>query len=188
MKLKNNITGTHIRLRTATEDDAQFILDLRLNPKLNKYLTKTDPSVEKQKEWLRAKLYQENDYHMIIESLKGEPLGVVAVYNINPLGKTFEWGRWIVKPEAPKFTGLESALLCYELAFDHLGLQKAIFGVMHENERVISFHRRFGATIVREDPDGPWFEFTKEDFEKVREKYLRFIQGKDEEQKKEDES
>lgn len=178
MKLKNNIVGPHIRLRTVTEDDAQFILDLRLNPDLNKYIGKTDPSLEKQKEWLRTKIYEENDYYMIIESISGEPLGTVAIYNIDPVAKTFEWGRWIVKPGAPKYTSLEAGLLCNEFAFDHLKLDKTIlFGPMKENVRNISFLKRFGARLVREDPEGPLFEFTKEDFERVREKHWNFVKA-----------
>jgi RimJ/RimL family protein N-acetyltransferase len=184
VKLKNDIIGPYIRLRTATEDDAEFILSLRLNPALNKFLHETDPSVEKQKEWLRAKMDEENDYHMIIESLNGEQLGVVALYDINPVDKTFEWGRWIVKPGAPKYTALESAVLCHELAFYHLGLNKSIATPDWEHERVVSFLGRFGFTIVKENPDGPWFELTKEDFGSIREKHLEFIQTKDEEQKK----
>ena len=182
MKLKNDIIGPYIRLRTATEDDAEFILSLRLNPALNKFLHETDPSVEKQKEWLRAKMDEENDYHMIIESLNGEQLGVVALYDINPVDKTFEWGRWIVKPGAPKYTALESALLCCELAFYHLGLDKCVVAPLRESERCVSFLMRFGSTTVREDPEVICFEITKEDFESIREKHWKFIQAKDEEQ------
>jgi RimJ/RimL family protein N-acetyltransferase len=183
MKLKSDVIGIHARIRTATEDDAQFILDLRLNPDLNKFLSKTDPSVEKQKEWLRAKMDQENDYHMIVEGLNGEPLAVVAIYDIDPVDKTFQWGRWIVKPGAPKYTALESALLCHEVAFHHLGLNKSIATPYWENERCVSFLRRFGSTTVREGPVGPVFEITKEDFKSIREKHRNFIRAKDEEQK-----
>ncbi|MFH1958630.1 MAG: GNAT family N-acetyltransferase [bacterium] len=175
MKLNKKINGPHIQLRTATEDDAEFILSLRLDPLLSRYIGKTDTSIEKQRRWLREKIEKKDDYHMIIETLKGQYLGVIALYNIDSQNKTFEWGRWIIKPDAPTYTAVESALLCYFLGFKILKLERSVFGVMKENVKTISFHKKFGASVIREEPVSIWFEYTKEYFEKTTQRYKRFI-------------
>ena len=56
-RLKTEVVlGKNINLRLASENDAAFILELRLNPLLNKYIGQTDPSLEKQKEWIENSL------------------------------------------------------------------------------------------------------------------------------------
>ena len=47
------LSTKNIKLELITEDDAEMILKLRTDPKLNKFLSKTDSSIEKQKEWIR---------------------------------------------------------------------------------------------------------------------------------------
>jgi RimJ/RimL family protein N-acetyltransferase len=175
MRLVDRITGPHMHLRTAEEDDAGFILTLRLDPDLSKYIGSTDASIEKQRHWLRQKIHQENDYHMIIEANDASLLGVIALYHIDFEKKTFEWGRWIVKPAAPPYTALESALLCYILGFEILNLEKAVLGVMNDNVRTISFHKKFGATLVRQDSEAVWFEYTVKDFDAAKKRYSRYL-------------
>jgi len=177
MRLKDNIAGKHVLLRTAEEADAEFILKLRLNPKLNKFLNETDPSVEKQKAWISAKQRDPNDYHMIIQGLDGAALGVIAVYDIDYKEKTFEWGRWIIAENAPYYAAIESALLVYHLAFDILNLELALFGVQLQNAKVISFHKQCGAKITKEDEKGAYFSFSKKDFSAFSKRYKKFLPG-----------
>ena len=42
-----------ISVRLVEEDDAEFILKLRTNRKLSRYLHKTDADIEKQIQWIR---------------------------------------------------------------------------------------------------------------------------------------
>jgi RimJ/RimL family protein N-acetyltransferase len=177
VKLDQVIDGPHLQLRTATADDAGFILDLRLDPVLSKHIGETDPSVEKQRIWLQERMDMKDDYHMIIETPDGDPLGLIALYSIDTQDKTFEWGRWIVKPTAPKYTAVESALLCYGLGFEILGLEKSVFGVMKDNARTLSFHKKFGASLTHEETDSIWFEFTKTDFKAATKKFSRFVKS-----------
>ena len=150
MKLMQPLEGRYVSLRTAEESDAEFILSLRLDPKLSRFLKKTDPNVEKQRDWIRSKIAQEGDYHMIVEDTgKGEPVGVIAIYDIRD--GVFEIGRWIIEPGKPVSVAIESFYLAYRLAFDELGLQVTESKVRLDNRTVLEFHQRYGAELMKSD-------------------------------------
>ena len=88
------ITGKNSNLRIASENDADFILELRLNPLLNRFIGETDPSVEVQKQWIKKTFESEHDFHFIIEDKNSVPAGTIAVYGIDYNKSIAEWGRW----------------------------------------------------------------------------------------------
>ena len=51
--------GLHVRL--VREEDAEFIVKLRTDPKLGRYIHATDNNVEKQRKWIRDYKKREND-------------------------------------------------------------------------------------------------------------------------------
>jgi RimJ/RimL family protein N-acetyltransferase len=159
MILENSIVGKYTRLRTAEGTDASFALNLRLNPKLNQFLKPVDPSVEKQAAWIESKKTAIGDYHMVIEDLKGTPLGIVAVYDIDIEQRSFDWGRWIVDLKAPIQASIESMILVYDFAFKILQLEKTRFEVRLGNTDVINLHKRY-ARSLHQDEHFQYFEFT----------------------------
>jgi len=167
MILENIIIGKKIQLRTVLESDAEFILSLRLNPELNKYLHSTSPSVENQKEWIRNQQKREGDYYFIIESIEGKPYGVVGVYEIDVDSETFNWGRWIIAKDAPMFVAVESTILVYHFAFDILKLKKALSDVRVENKNVVKFHLSYGSVIYKNDDENIYYEFNKEQYPRL---------------------
>ena len=64
-------------------------------------------------------------------------------------------------------------MLAYECGFDKLGFAKSHFSVDKNNSRVVAFHKRFGAKIVREDETNYYFQSLKADFEAAKERYQR---------------
>lgn len=84
--------------------------------------------------------------YFIIETLEGEPLGTVRLYDAQ--GNSFCWGSWILKEDAPQKAAIESALMVYAYGIDHLKFQGAHFDVRKSNESVRRFHERFGAKRV----------------------------------------
>lgn len=162
MKLSNPISGKYINLRTAEISDAEFILSLRLNKKLSRYLKPTDPSIEKQKLWIEQKQKQKNDYHMIIELKDGSKIGVIAVYDIKD--GIFEWGRWIISPNSPIYVSLESCYLAYNFAFNTLGLIETKSKIRKNNKSVLRFHLNYGAEITKEDDVYVYISYHKNDF------------------------
>ena len=78
----------------------------------------------------------------------GEPIGTVRLYDARQ--NSFCWGSWILKAGSPKHAAIESALMVYAYAVDHLSFQSAHFDVRKDNEGVWLFHERFGARRISE--------------------------------------
>lgn len=174
MILSQTIQGRNVCLRSAEKKDAPFILELRLNPRLNGFIGKTDPSLDKQERWIEERRAAANDYHMIIESPAGEPYGTIAVYDINAKNRRAEWGRWVIRENADFFVAFESAVLMYHFAFNTLQLKELYFGVQNGNAKVINFHKGFGARVSRQDQKETWFQFDAGCLDEVLKKYRPF--------------
>lgn len=171
MYLKELIVGKHIQLRSTLETDAAFILALRLNPKLNQFLNPTPPDLSLQEEWIRKAKAREGEFNFVIETKTGEPLGVVSIYDIDEAAGTFNWGRWIIKPDAPMYTAIESTLLIYYSGFVSLGLKTALSEVRAGNNTVIRFHQSYGVQILSEDEDEIRYSYTQAQFPALLKKF-----------------
>jgi RimJ/RimL family protein N-acetyltransferase len=140
-------SGFGLRLRPLRVDDAEFILKLRCNPKLNRFINETSPDIEVQKNWTRGYFQRKDDYYFCMELEKnGAPVGAVAIYNIlDDLSKA-EWGRWIVAPGVKAAPA--SAYLIYQIALEQMGLSLLYCRVVADNLPVVSFHASMGAERV----------------------------------------
>jgi len=166
----------HVSLRYATIEDAAFILSLRKDKNLNKFLSPVDSGITKQIEWLAEYKEREKkriEYYFIVESIDGDALGTVRLYDFKD--DSFCWGSWIIIQNAPRFTALESALLVYEFAFYQLDFKKSHFDVRKENTKVVEFHKRFGAKVVGSDEDNFYFKIFKSDYIGNKKKYKKFF-------------
>ncbi len=170
------IEGKNINLRTVETSDSKFIYDLRKNEIKTRYLSQISGTVEDQEEWIKAykKREKENkEFYFIIESKDKEELGLVRVYDFKK--DSFCWGSWLIKEGAPKTTAIESALQVYEFGFYKLEFENSHFDVRKGNHKVVSFHKRFGAKIVDENELDYFFKFSKNDYEKIKQKYRRYM-------------
>ncbi len=150
MKLPTPVSGHGLRLRSASPEDAEFILSLRLDPGLARFLGDTSPDVEAQREWMRRQEARDGDLYFIIETLAGAPLGTVGIYDITPTGA--EWGRWILKPGVQAAMG--SVLLVYQVAFEQLGLERVYSRTVEDNGHVVSFHDSCGVRRIGVETGG----------------------------------
>ena len=170
------ICGKNINLRTVEIEDAEFIFSMRQNQNKTKYLSRVTGTVESQKEWIKNYKQREEEkkeFYFVIESKDKRKLGLVRMYDFQD--NSFCWGSWLIKEDAPKTTAIESALQIYEFGFYSLGFEKSHFDVRKGNDKVISFHQRFGAKIVDEDELDYFFNFEKSDYEIIKEKYNRYL-------------
>ena len=170
------IYGKNINMRTVKTEDAEFIYTMRQNQNKTKYLSTVTGTVESQKEWIENYKQREEDkkeFYFVIESKDEEKLGLVRMYDFQD--DSFCWGSWLIKEDAPKTTAIESALQIYEFGFYNLGFEKSHFDVRKGNDKVIAFHKRFGAKIINEDELDYFFNFEKSDFEITKEKYKRYL-------------
>ena len=133
------------RLRPVTLEDAAFIVELRSDLLLNRYLHEISPRVEDQVAWLERYIMRPDDYYFIVEDAdSGERHGTIGIYDVETKVASAEWGRWILKHGS--MAALESAWLVYEAGFATLGLAILSSRTLVENPRVVSFHDSFGAT------------------------------------------
>ena len=151
-----------IRLRLVNEDDADFILKLRLDERYNQFLSAVTPDLNAQREWIRK--YKEDEscgvqYYFIIEKLNGGRCGTVRVYDLRE--QSFCWGSWILNEDKSKYSAVESAFLVYKFGFEVLGYSKSHFDVMKGNDKVVSFHKRMGAIQTGEDEKNYYYEINQ---------------------------
>lgn len=146
------VTCARYRLRPVTLEDAAFIVELRSDPLLNRYLHEISPRVEDQVAWLERYFARPDDYYFIVEDADSvERHGAIGIYEIENDVAHAQWGRWILKRGS--MAALESVWLICEAAFSRLRLASVSSRTLAENPRVVSFHDSFGAlrTAVLED-------------------------------------
>jgi RimJ/RimL family protein N-acetyltransferase len=168
------VQGRTLTFRDATTDDAAFILSLRTNAEKSRYLSAVSGKLSEQQAWLARYAHADDQAYFIIES-KGEPLGTVRLYD--PQGDSFCWGSWILKDGRPSHAAMESALMVYAYALDHLGFAGAHFDVRKGNERVWQFHERFGARRVDETDLDYFYRLDRKAIAASLERYGRFLDG-----------
>ncbi|MCX9542686.1 GNAT family N-acetyltransferase, partial [Vibrio cholerae] len=93
-----------VRLRFVTEQDAEFILQLRLDDKYNQFLSSVSPDLKSQKDWIRKYKDDERNkkqFYFIIERLDGTPCGTVRIYDLRD--ESFCWGSWILNENKTRY-------------------------------------------------------------------------------------
>jgi len=166
----------HIELRLVEIEDCEFILNLRTDPELNKYISPVNNDLESQKAWIQSYKKREAnsmEYYFIIQSLNGNPFGTVRMYDFR--GGSFCWGSWLIARNTPFFVAIESSLSIYELGFFTLGFDKSHFDVRKNNIRVVRFHQQFGARLINEDDENYYFNFERFEYENTKKRYSRFL-------------
>jgi len=171
--MKPYVRGKSIFLREVAVDDAEFIVDLRTNPEKSKHLSVTSNDVDKQRNFISSYLNSQTDFYFLICDWKWERLGTIRIYDIHD--DSFCWGSWILSNDAPKTAAIESALLIYDFAFYALHYSKSHFDVRKQNERVVDFHERFGASVVGEDDLNYYFQYDRDSYACARQKYRRYL-------------
>lgn len=163
-----------LTVRLVREEDAPFILELRTNKKLSRFLHKTDHDVKKQIEWIRDYKKREKegtDYYFIYFS-KGKPIGVNRIYNITEYSST--GGSWICSDDAT----LEESLGTYFLNSDIYDMFEIICGpytISKGNNHVLKFHLSMGAEIIREDSEEYLVRINYEKYLKAKDRYIRLL-------------
>lgn len=173
LRKARRLEGKTLVFRDAGVADAPFILALRTDPKKGQHLSATPAAISDQQAWLRGYADRDTEAYFIIEDRTGEPLGTVRLYDAR--GDSFCWGSWILKDGAPAAAAIESALMVYAYALDTLGFSGAHFDVRRDNERVWSFHERFGAQRVSENERDIDYEISNEAIRASMRRFQRYL-------------
>ena len=140
------ISGPGFRLRPVTDDDSDFIIKLRTDPALGRFINASSGRREDQLKWLEAYHNRVGDYYFIITRHDGTPEGTIALYDVVDTlnGKQGELGRWVLRHGS--LAAVESAMLIYQIAFKQLNLNMVYCRTVAMNEPVVSFHASCGLT------------------------------------------
>lgn len=161
------IEGKFVHLRAVQLEDAEFILKIRNDKEISKYLPPLDITIEQQKSWISKQRNDSDSYYFIFTNNKGESLGTISVYNID--NEHAEVGRFCSFGDSVQ--NMEAALLCDDFIFYTLGLSYLEIWVYKENKPIISLNQGFGCKWYGENVGDSWELFlfgkmTKEDYEK----------------------
>lgn len=134
--------------RLVTEDDVDFILSLRTNKELTRYIHPTDESREKQIQWIREYKKREKegrDYYFIF-FFDGQPVGLNRVYNRSELYATS--GSWLCKPGIEYWIPIAINFTLNDIIFEYLNVQLVVCDVRIENKKVNKYHALIGDKLI----------------------------------------
>lgn len=148
------IEGKIINLRLVKEEDADFILKLRNDKELSKFISPTNINLEEQIKWIKSyKIREEKkeEFYFIVESKIGVPCGTVRVYNINYENKETTWGSFILDKTRPNSASNEVIELSLKFIFEKLKLKKVYLDVRKENYKAIHIYKKNNFLKIGED-------------------------------------
>ena len=169
----------NVKVRFVEEYDAQKILELRTNEKLNKFLHYTSDDLEQQIEYIRNYKKKESkgvEYYLAFTDLDNKTLGFYRLYNINYAMSSFTIGSWIFDPERTDNTAIFADILSKKFGFVDLGLMTCFFEVNRQNKKVMKYHQLFFPTFLHEDDEeNHYFSLSKSEFIKNANNILNLI-------------
>jgi len=158
--------GLHVRLVNGS--DAEFILKLRTDSKLSRYLHSTDSDLSKQVEWImnyKNRELQGIDYYFIY-SQNNNFIGLNRIYNIKDKEATS--GSWICQQGLDVDLVISTLLLERDILFEHLNKDFDVFDVRKKNYQVIRTHKMMGAKIIGETDLDYLFQLDKNSYFKKK--------------------
>lgn len=167
--------GLHVRL--VREEDAEFIVKLRTNERNARFIHVTNSNIAIQQEWIRDYKKRENkgeDYYFIFY-YENKSVGVIRIYDIDYTEKKATAGSWVCEPDLPLQIPICILIICREIMFDLLGMEKDCFDVRKGNKQVQRTHKMMGAEIVAEDDLNYYFELPKSIFREKKNDIINLL-------------
>lgn len=157
-------------VRLVNENDASFILDLRTDSKLGRYISETSLSLERQTKWLLDyKLRELNgDEYYFIYSYKEEVVGVNRIYNINFKNKEAVGGSFVFKKGCLIELPILATLIQLDTAFNLLGIDRMLGDIRKDNKKVIKFHKLLKVNFMSEDDLNLYYEYGRNEFNEAK--------------------
>ncbi len=162
-------------IRLIENDDAAFILELRNNERLNRYLNVTSAKIEDQLNWIREYKIRESEkkefYFIIIEN--GIKRGLYRLYKINSV--SFTIGSWLFNKCENKNLPILSDLVISDFGFSNLKNPILLFDVRKDNRRVIQYHSLKMPLCYNEDELNNYYLIQSTNWEKAKASVLSFL-------------
>ena len=164
-----------IQARFVEVCDVDFVLELRSDRELTKFIHQTKNDRESQIEWLKGYKERERlgkEYYFIF-SKDGVEYGLERLYDI--CDESFTHGSFLFKPESPVGMSSLCDIITREVGFEDLNIPKNFFDVRKGNNNVLHYHKTFQPTFLYETELDRFFELSKDNFDKNKQKYIRIF-------------
>lgn len=165
--------GLHVRL--VREEDAEFIVKLRTDDTLSKFVHKTDSDVQKQILWINEYKERERigkELYFIFENEFNEPVGVERIYDI--CDNKFTSGSWLAKSDKVG-TGVLCDIITREIAFELYPNSLNFFTISKTNKNVLRYAESYFPTLYSQDEENNHYYIGEGNFNKYKQKYLRMV-------------
>ena len=172
-KLPENFTMERygLQVRLVNESDAEFIVALRTDPRLSRYIHETSPDIEKQKQWIRNYKKREAlglDYYFMF-SVNGERQGVARIYNITE--DSFTQGSWLFSPHALLGASVLGNIISSEIGFELPG-KKFLYSDARRDNNTHRFVQTFNPEVIKVDALNVYYKILPEDFNRGKRKHI----------------
>ena len=176
-KLKSDfkLESLGLEVRLVNEMDVDYILSLRTNKHLTRFIHQTENDRDKQLAWIRhykKREYEGREYYFIY-FLDGKAVGLNRIYNIFEYYGTI--GSWICSPGNDTEISLATYILMFDLMFEHIELDITLFDVRKVNKHVWKLHKMLGAQPVGESDIDYYFTLNKDTYYKNRESFINLF-------------
>src|SRR5579859_1040208 len=156
------LTDGVVTLRKVTEDDSEVLYRLRMDPLSRPMFRNTGVApFQLHREVVSNHLQSHSgDCWFIIEAGR-KTVGAVALYNFEDEGRTSEWGRFVISPEARQLGYGRRALRLLMQHARSVGVRTLHCEVLATNFVAVRLYRDLGfvQTGVREDAGRSFLEF-----------------------------
>jgi len=151
-KLPENFTLERygLQVRLVNEEDAEFIVSLRTDSRLSRYIHETSQSVEEQKQWIRNYKRREKeglDYYFMF-SVNDERQGVARIYDITE--DSFTQGSWVFSPDAVLGASVLGNIISSEIGFEFLD-KKVLYTDTRRDNHTHRYGQSFSPEIIKSD-------------------------------------
>jgi len=160
-----------LQVRLVEEDDAEFIVSLRTNPRLSKHIHATSPDVEQQKQWIRNYKLREAqglDYYFLF-SINNQPQGLARIYDITE--DTFTQGSWIFSPDAVLGASVLGNIISSEIGFEFLD-KKTEFTDARRDNNTHRYVKSFNPEVINTDEENIYYRILPDDFNHGKKKHI----------------
>ncbi|HCA08465.1 GNAT family N-acetyltransferase [Chryseobacterium sp.] len=158
-----------IKLRFVETDDASFIVSIRNNEKKSRFISKTSPDVDAQKQWIQSykeREQQQKEYYFIAFDENNEDFATYRVYKID--SGLPEIGSWVSKPEYSNVkNSVKVDMAVKDFVLNELNFDTIQFEVRKQNTSVNSYHKMFKPELIRSDEENNYYLLTKDTFNTV---------------------
>ena len=135
-----------IKVRKITKDDkdTDFIVSLRNEPLIMKRFFSTEPITRESHLKFLANAEAKGDMIFIVEK-DNEPIGQVAIFNIDAKNKKVEGGAFVLKPDAEGLgIGAFVEYNMLDFAFSVMDVNRVHAEVLDTNVGILELHKNFG--------------------------------------------